>query len=319
MNAEGSSPRVRGKLLQFVYTMRFLGLIPACAGKTATGNAYIKVERAHPRVCGENTIWAAPLVPKTGSSPRVRGKLDELQSRISDAGLIPACAGKTTASQSRESESQAHPRVCGENSAIWFLRFRSPGSSPRVRGKPVFPSRQPDNERLIPACAGKTNTVGTVSASGRAHPRVCGENLDWFVMALQLGGSSPRVRGKRFSQRILRPRVGLIPACAGKTRASSNTNHPTGAHPRVCGENQDPFAFVVHAWGSSPRVRGKLVSLLLIVVRLGLIPACAGKTQVQPQQNPQTGAHPRVCGENMIVHYTRSRVCGSSPRVRGKR
>ena len=94
-NEVGSSPRVRGKRQQGRHRRPAPRLIPACAGKTATGNAYIKVERAHPRVCGENTIWAAPLVPKTGSSPRVRGKHFKQARYCRCHGLIPACAGKT--------------------------------------------------------------------------------------------------------------------------------------------------------------------------------------------------------------------------------
>ena len=50
-----------------------------------------------------------------------------------------------------------------------------------------------------------------------AHPRACGENFFCLYMFLKGLGSSPRVRGKRADRCAGQPRVGLIPARAGKT------------------------------------------------------------------------------------------------------
>ena len=51
----GSSPRVRGKLLQSVVCKAPCRLIPACAGKTPYPIDSDPLRRAHPRVCGENS------------------------------------------------------------------------------------------------------------------------------------------------------------------------------------------------------------------------------------------------------------------------
>ena len=56
------------------------------------------------------------------------------------------------------------------------------------------------------------------------------------------------------------------------------TEYMTGAHPRVCGENQDENILNLTQAGSSPRVRGKLPAYENAKVTDGLIPACAGKT-----------------------------------------
>ena len=56
-------------------------------------------------------------------------------------------------------------------------------------------------------------------------------------MALQLAGSSPRVRGKRVGDDVVGFGAGLIPACAGKTRKQLAPVRLERAHPRVCGEN----------------------------------------------------------------------------------
>ena len=51
------------------------------------------------------------------------------------------------------------------------------------------------------------------------------------------------------------------------------------AHPRVCGENYPLLRPYMSVFGSSPRVRGKLLGVVIDRDELGLIPACAGKTQ----------------------------------------
>ena len=71
------------------------GLIPACAGKTVTIGAFFLAIRAHPRVCGENLRILGLDDQLLGSSPRVRGKPDDMVEQLGAVRLIPACAGKT--------------------------------------------------------------------------------------------------------------------------------------------------------------------------------------------------------------------------------
>ena len=91
------------------------------------------------------------------------------------------------------------------------------------------------------------------------------------------------------------------------------------AHPRVCGENCPSARVSATASGSSPRVRGKPSFSINEDGNWGLIPACAGKTEVLLTQPPGAWAHPRVCGENGEAIQSSGRSIGSSPRVRGKR
>ena len=60
--------------------------------------------------------------------------------------------------------------------------------------------------------------------------------------SLKSVGSSPRVRGKRFSGVLYDAFKGLIPACAGKTAYRDAMFMNASAHPRVCGENGFPSA-----------------------------------------------------------------------------
>ena len=47
------------------------------------------------------------------------------------------------------------------------------------------------------------------------------------------------------------------------------------------------------------------------------IPACAGNSQYEEAYRPVDTVHPRVCGEQVLVLFSKSFVPGSSPRVRG--
>ena len=70
----GSSPRMRGKLRLPQLTASSSGLIPAYAGKTIGQMPRSCQCWAHPRVCGENTLFAKINAQNCGSSPRMRGK-----------------------------------------------------------------------------------------------------------------------------------------------------------------------------------------------------------------------------------------------------
>ena len=314
----GSSPRVRGKLVELDQGGRHRGLIPACAGKTSWPCRTRASTRAHPRVCGENVVVPTDYSDAAGSSPRVRGKPGQGGQGLERRRLIPACAGKTRRWWRRGRRCGAHPRVCGENRMGEQGILPAAGSSPRVRGKLLALGAHCPPRGLIPACAGKTQGFIPARAGNRAHPRVCGENQDVDAQAPLPDGSSPRVRGK-----LPRPRPGrrsrrLIPACAGKTRRRRACRRVRRAHPRVCGENRDAIRLFHSVSGSSPRVRGKLLLPERRGVRGRLIPACAGKTGGCGGAGGAPGAHPRVCGENDPAHPGAPPAPGSSPRVRGK-
>ena len=295
----GSSPRVRGKHQRESCRLVRLGLIPACAGKTVVLFSLFSLVRAHPRVCGENTPAQVLSLQARGSSPRVRGKLHSQCVFIERSGLIPACAGKTATRSPPPPSPTAHPRVCGENRDRKRLYQGRAGSSPRVRGKHHLGRALGTEDRLIPACAGKTRSPGCISSRDTAHPRVCGENPVNATGKRWRSGSSPRVRGKLQPKQARQLPTRLIPACAGKTYATHESANDTGAHPRVCGENWGEVSGDVGFSGSSPRVRGKRECAGARPVGARLIPACAGKTTAPVNTSIRSKAHPRVCGENV--------------------
>ena len=151
--------------------------------------------------------------------------------------ITPACAGKTLGIGRELYTAPDHPRVCGENSAATIEVVVKHGSPPRVRGKHFAVLCDHFEQRITPACAGKTRRTSTRFSGAPDHPRVCGENFDMIVVDELSSGSPPRVRGKRHLRAALAASMRITPACAGKTRRGKLRHRFIADHPRVCGEN----------------------------------------------------------------------------------
>ena len=107
--------------------------------------------------------------------------------------------------------------MCGKNSQMRKRFDASIGSPPRVREKLARSGNCAAVEGITPACAGKTNTPAIMRGLYEDHPRVCGKNLYHLSSNSPLLGSPPRVREKRGIHDREKARIGITPACAGKT------------------------------------------------------------------------------------------------------
>ena len=87
------------------------------------------------------------------------------------------------------------------------------------------------------------------------------------------------MRGTLAARELRELLVGIIPACAGNTVAGPRHHGAEADHPRVCGEHGAVSRESRLQEGSSPRVRGTLVSPDLVLSVVGIIPACAGNTE----------------------------------------
>ena len=112
------------------------------------------------------------------------------------------------------------------------------GSSPLTRGKRDELIQVAALAGLIPAHAGKTRRVWTVSVNRRAHPRSRGENGFGLGHDAVDIGSSPLTRGKLTVEGEAVGVGGLIPAHAGKTPTLRYASASARAHPRSRGENR---------------------------------------------------------------------------------
>ena len=92
--APGSPPRVRGKDESAPLVVWYLGITPACAGKSGFPAAMTSLARDHPRVCGEKSVVILLCV--------------------ATYRITPACAGKSSRTCFATGGGKDHPRVCGE-------------------------------------------------------------------------------------------------------------------------------------------------------------------------------------------------------------
>ena len=172
---EGSSPHVRGALCHRLAIGLPSGIIPACAGSTATKAGSALHSGDHPRMCGEHCAPSALRSVGEGSSPHVRGAQLLPRHNTIKHGIIPACAGSTHRQLLTRCRPRDHPRMCGEHTVTQLNKGMASGSSPHVRGSTSCPI--------------------SMSAIGRDHPRMCGEHRILKCWAAPFMGSSPHVRG----------------------------------------------------------------------------------------------------------------------------
>ena len=232
----GSSPRVRGKVLDGLDGGKDVGIIPAGAGKRhrrlhSNGDRW-----DHPRGCGEKFPSVASVWRLLGSSPRVRGKVPKSSRGPTPMRIIPAGAGKSCPLVFGSLKPRDHPRGCGEKFPRHRRRHRPPGSSPRVRGKVFGITGAMCSKRIIPAGAGKSCLRSRADSAGGDHPRGCGEKGICGRSRGSRRGSSPRVRGKVPHPRSFAYFLGIIPAGAGKRGRAAWGAIFAEDHPRGCGE-----------------------------------------------------------------------------------
>ena len=110
---QGSSPRMRGSLENFIEAGMPAGIIPAHAGLTINKAWRRRDAGDHPRACGAHELCLDDICHRGGSSPRMRGSPDIRFKTHRFAGIIPAHAGLTVGCTARPCRRWDHPRACG--------------------------------------------------------------------------------------------------------------------------------------------------------------------------------------------------------------
>ena len=256
-HAVGSSPRMRGKPAVIYPRLGARRIIPAHAGQTEKSHQKQWFAPDHPRACGANA-WS-PVYGRqdAGSSPRMRGKLHQVQRATHADRIIPAHAGQTSSIPRLRPMRSDHPRACGANKGAFAQTLSADGSSPRMRGKHLGADRFNQRGRIIPAHAEQTFPQLFCPVFCSDHPRACGANHGGRAAFHAIHGSSPRMRGKLGQIIKTETRNRIIPAHAGQTHGGVIVAVPSTDHPRACGANPNTVIPVTATAGSSPRMRGK--------------------------------------------------------------
>ena len=206
----------------------------------------------------------------------------------------------------------------GEDVMATMSGMRVSGSPPHARGRPQSARHDPCSGRITPACAGKTVQSGRGPRGWEDHPRMRGEDFQLDQWQAGDRGSPPHARGRRTLRRRSTWARRITPACAGKTRSQWTSPSSQTDHPRMRGEDQwDPqYRNVVN--GSPPHARGRLELHRLCRERVGITPACAGKTRTHLSVTVNQWDHPRMRGEDSRTLALIPAMAGSPPHARGR-
>ena len=171
----GSPPRMRGRGRRKIWQSGDCGITPAYAGKSTSAAGWMPHKRDHPRVCGEERGLSALLPCHQGSPPRMRGRVDSIETGDLVHGITPAYAGKSGKIQKWPCAPWDHPRVCGEEWGGVLKEAARKGSPPRMRGRGVRHREGAHSPGITPAYAGKRQRFSSRCECRGDHPRVCGE------------------------------------------------------------------------------------------------------------------------------------------------
>ena len=186
---------------------------------------------------GGNAIHHIRTQGEIGLSPRGRGKPHCEPPVDESARSIPAWAGETPLHKPRAGPKKVYPRVGGGNSTSALVCARSPGLSPRGRGKPSRIISQIFSRGSIPAWAGETTMLLRRPTLIWVYPRVGGGNSSGSSDSIFQTGLSPRGRGKLPKLFLRASRLGSIPAWAGETPSLPRSPCSPWVYPRVGGGN----------------------------------------------------------------------------------
>ena len=193
---------MRGKVSSAAKCRRRRGITPAHAGKRTAGGMFQRPTGDHPRACGEKRMRAMRGRGRTGSPPRMRGKVPPHCSAIAIARITPAHAGKSVVIDFITGIAQDHPRACGEKFQRIFCFGYYQGSPPRMRGKDDKGIWYGYLNGITPAHAGKSLWLNPALFPAKDHPRACGEKGNRIRRKLPKWGSPPRMRGKELAAHL---------------------------------------------------------------------------------------------------------------------
>ena len=132
---------------------------------------------------------------------------------------------------------------------------------------------------IIPAHAGLTFQAVPDKHPSWDHPRACGAHHEVSKGDYPMEGSSPRMRGSPSNAILAELNTGDHPRACGAHPLHTLNGLDNRDHPRACGAHIFFSIIFRLILGSSPRMRGSLIVLVILVIVEGIIPAHAGLTE----------------------------------------
>ncbi len=144
---------------------------------------------------GELQVISIIASSAPGLSPLTRGTPDYLLFQSSHRRFIPAGAGNTIVFAPVSLSRSVYPRWRGEHLTTQTLILHINGLSPLARGTLTRSETAYEHCRFIPAGAGNTILIFTISVPRTVYPRWRGEHAFPHASRSSTGGLSPLARG----------------------------------------------------------------------------------------------------------------------------
>ena len=230
----------------------------------------------HPHACGDKHSFNTGQGDRHGSSPRVWGQGSFYSCRHSLRGIIPTRVGTSPVSTAPRFQKLDHPHACGDKRSFDPLVSLSIGSSPRVWGQVLAAWNTYKNDRIIPTRVGTSKYTRHSVKGFQDHPHACGDKCYTTSCQRLSQGSSTRVWGQDLGHYRFCTRFRIIPTRVGTSKVCSKLNEVIEDHPHACGDKRPYRKSVKHRSGSSPRVWGQAVPVLISGLFKRIIPTRVG-------------------------------------------
>ena len=150
------------------------------------------------------------------------------------------------------------------------------------------------------------------------HPHAYGDKLDNFSVPCSTEGSSPRVWGQALDTENYHVTRRIIPTRMGTSSAVKLMLIALWDHPHAYGDKSPAIDAAAVFVGSSPRVWGQVFDRELEAIIDRIIPTRMGTSLDDEEIQLILEDHPHAYGDKLNLHYTSSKIIGSSPRVWGQ-
>ncbi len=183
--------------MSFLRRGEWVRFIPAGAGNTPQQPPSDSRGSVYPRWREEHGKPKPPPPTHSGLSPLARGTLVANEAISNQFRFIPASAGNTGNWKTKSWLSPVYPRWRGEHIKRQARSQNLYGLSPLARGTHTRRESCCLPCRFIPAGAGNTHPIASITCKSSVYPRWRGEHSSQQALRATNAGLSPLARGTR--------------------------------------------------------------------------------------------------------------------------
>ena len=130
--------------------------------------------------------------------------------------------------------------------------------------------------RIIPTRVGTRSGVSLATLADKDHPHACGDKIECKTTPSIVIGSSPRVWGQAGNDTLEKTGNRIIPTRVGTRTTFSFGSATFKDHPHACGDKEKNIIEEMDEEGSSPRVWGQVLDMIMKRNNVRIIPTRVG-------------------------------------------